>query len=297
MRQAGWVLATAVAVFFFVINLYTMALLNLAVVALRDKGHGAGADGRVEYHQLTAHIFSRTTNAAFMFVALVGQLGTLASMTVFVVDQLQPLIHGVQQWQVALGMALVVSPLCCLRTTDAIGFQLAMQVGSVAVLTGMVTLVWYGAGPHGGFDAAEVDEDVRVDPRGLATAFSICAMMYSAHMESVSIEQDMVHRGSYLRTLISTQLVIGVLYIAFGVIVYFFFGDATGRVCADAGSQNSLVCSDWEDKTIFQNIPPVSPYLTDLCRRVWVDCPHLMIQCIRCTAGRVLYNGEAGGVY
>lgn len=258
VRQAGWVLATGVAVFFFIINLYTMVVLNLAVVALREKGHGVDVDGRVEYHELTAHIFPRITNAAFMFVALIGQLGTLASMTVFVVDQLQPLIHGLQQWQLALGMGLVVAPLCCLRTTDANLFQLAMQIGSAAVMTGMVTLVWYGAGPHGGFDAATVENDVRVDPHGLATAFSICAMMYSAHMESVSIEQDMQKRSSYLRALVSTQLLIGVLYMAFGVSVYFFFGAATGRVCTDDGShESSLVCNHWKDETIFQNIPPV----------------------------------------
>ena len=98
MRQAGWVLATGVAVFFFVINLYTMALLNLAVVALRDKGHGAETDGRVEYHQLTAHIFSRTTNAAFMFVALVGQLGTLASSQSQAILQLR--VTSSERWRV-----------------------------------------------------------------------------------------------------------------------------------------------------------------------------------------------------
>ena len=154
VREAGWVLATAVACFFFVINLYTMALLNLAIVAMRQKGFGADSDGRVEYHQLTAHIFTRPTNAVFLVVAVLGQVLTLASMTVFVVDQIVPLAPSVHEWQVALGMAVIVSPLCCLRTTDALPFQMSMQLGSVAVLTGMVTLLWYGLGPHGGFDAA-----------------------------------------------------------------------------------------------------------------------------------------------
>ena len=190
----------------------------------------------MEYHQLTAHIFSRGVNVAFLVVALVGQLGTLASMTVFVVDQLVPLVHGLQDWQVAGGMSLVVAPLCCLRTTDAVFFQASMQLGSVAVLTGMVTLVAYGAGPHGGFTAAEVDADTKFDLHGLSTAFSICAMMYSAHMESVSIEQDMASRAVYLRTLVSTQVAIGLLYMAFGVVVYFFFGAATGRVCPTSWS-------------------------------------------------------------
>jgi hypothetical protein len=38
VREAGYMLTTAVAVFFFVINLYTMRVLNLAIVAMRDKG-------------------------------------------------------------------------------------------------------------------------------------------------------------------------------------------------------------------------------------------------------------------
>ena len=248
VREAGWVLATAVASFFFVINLYTMAALNLSIVAMREKGFGADTDGRVEYHQLTAHIFSPAVNAAFLVVAVLGQVLTLASMTVFVVDQIVPLAPMLQEWQVALGMALVVAPLCCLRTTDALPFQVSMQVGSVAVLTGMVTLVWYGLGPHGGFDAAEIEEDTRVDFHGLATAFSISAMMYSAHMESVSIEQDMANRAVYLRTLVSTQVGIGLLYMSFGAVVFLFFGAATGRVCAtEAASDDggSLVCQHW----------------------------------------------------
>lgn len=260
VREAGWVLATAVACFFFVINLYTMALLNLAIVAMRQKGFGADSDGRVEYHQLTAHIFTRPTNAVFLVVAVLGQVLTLASMTVFVVDQIVPLAPSVHEWQVALGMAVIVSPLCCLRTTDALPFQMSMQLGSVAVLTGMVTLLWYGLGPHGGFDAAEIEGDSRVEFRGLATAFSISAMMYSAHMESVSIEQDMVNRPAYLRTLVTTQAGIGLLYMGFGCAVYFCFGTATGRICSDPtdGSigASSLVCRDWQDVTVFQNIPP-----------------------------------------
>jgi hypothetical protein len=58
-------------------------------------------DGRIEYHELTAAIFSPRVNAAFMAVAVVGQLGTLASMTVFVADQIVPLApDGWESWQV-----------------------------------------------------------------------------------------------------------------------------------------------------------------------------------------------------
>ena len=172
-RQAGYVLATMVAVFFFVINLYTMRVLNYAIVAMREAGYGADRDGRIEYHALTAHIFTPVVNAGFLAVAMVGQLGTLASMTVFVVDQLVPLKQGLQGWQVAFGMAIFVAPLCCLRTTDAKPFQLAMQAGSIAVLTAMGTLVWYGAVPNGGFDEEEVEALTEYDWTGLATAFSI----------------------------------------------------------------------------------------------------------------------------
>jgi solute carrier family 36 (proton-coupled amino acid transporter) len=150
----------------------------------------------------------------------------------------------------------VVAPLCCLRTTDAAIFQLAMQAGSCAALTGMATLVWYGAGPHGGFQAAAIEHDTKADVSGLATVLSICMVMYNAQMESVSIEQDMKHRGSYLRTLVLTQASVVILYLGFGVVIYFFFGAATGRVCTDPGSPSPTACQHWRDATIFQNIPP-----------------------------------------
>ena len=138
VRETGYLLATAVALFFFVINLYTMRVLNLAIVFLRrDRQRKAVlcAGGRVEYHELTAAIFSRPINGGFLFVAVVGQLGTLASMTVFVCDQIVPLAPtGVlHEWMVALAMAVVVTPLTCLRTTDSRFFQISMQLGSVAV--------------------------------------------------------------------------------------------------------------------------------------------------------------------
>lgn len=82
------------------------------------------------------------------------------------------------------------------------------------------------------------DELVAADYRGLSTAFSISAMMYSAHMESVSIEQDMVQRQHYGRTLVGTQVMIGILYLSFGLLVYFFFG---ARDRATAGSLRQTV--------------------------------------------------------
>lgn len=78
-------------------------------------------------------------------------------------------------------------------------------------------------------------------------------MMYSAHMESVSIEQDMKDRTEFGATLVITQIVIGVAYMVFGVVVYFFFGEATGRMCVDTGNTGSAAnstgfCSDWQVK-------------------------------------------------
>eukprot|EP01051_Picozoa_sp_SAG22_P014563 SAG22_NODE_1785_length_3588_cov_10.712525_2_plen_173_part_00 len=104
-------------------------------------------------------------------------------------------------------------------------------------------------------------------------------------MESVSIEQDMADRSKYGRTLIVTQCIIGATYMLFGVVVYFFFGAATGRTCGDsadgslgggmygsmedasgggaaaaagAGGAVGEQCpgGHWLDKTIFQNVPP-----------------------------------------
>ena len=173
VREAGWGLCTAVALFFFGINLYTMVVLNLAIVALREQGLGAGSDGRVEYHQLSAAVLHRGVNSVFVAIVVVAQLGTLASMTVFVVDQITPMVPVASSWHVAVGMALAVAPLCCLRTTGHPAFAAAMSAGSVAVLAGMGTLVYYGLGPHGGFRATA--ETKVFDAAGLATACSISA--------------------------------------------------------------------------------------------------------------------------
>lgn len=172
VREAGWVLCTAVAVVFFVINLYTMVVLNLAIVALREQGRGVDSDGRIEYHQLTAAVLHRRVNSAFLGIVVIAQLGTLASMTVFVVDQITSMVPATS-WHVAVAMAVIVAPLCCLRTTGHAAFAAAMSAGSVAVLVGVGTLVYYGLGPHGGFRTAS--QIKLFDVAGLATACSISA--------------------------------------------------------------------------------------------------------------------------
>ena len=128
VREAGWVLATAVATLFLVVNVYSMAVLNLAIVMMRKQGLASENDGRIEYHHLTAHIFSRPVNAVFVALAVLGQLMSLSAMIIFVADQISPLLPGsVPNWQIAAVVVAVVTPLSLLRTTDSIFFQLAMQ--------------------------------------------------------------------------------------------------------------------------------------------------------------------------
>ena len=64
-------------------------------------------------------------------------------------------------------------------------------------------------------------------------------------MEVVSIEQDMADRSHFMPMIVTTLIAITALYLAFGLLVYSFYGEATGRLWLGDG---------WVDATILQNI-------------------------------------------
>ena len=69
--------------------------------------------------------------------------------------------------------------------------------------------------------------------------------MFSAHMEIVSVEQDMEERGRVTEVVLGTFAVITVSHLFFGLLVYASFGEATGRRWQG---------DEWVEETILQNI-------------------------------------------
>lgn len=74
-----------------------------------------------------------------------------------------------------------------------------------------------------------LDSLVGADPKGLGLMFGVALFMFSAHMESVSIEQDMFDRSQFHRMLWATFAVIVLMYLSFGVLVYMFFGEVNSH--------------------------------------------------------------------
>jgi len=85
-----------------------------------------------------------------------------------------------------------------------------------------------------------------VDSSGFGLALGVCLYMFTAHMEVVSIEQDMRDRDRFYDVVRYTFMAITVLHLAFGLLVYCCFGEATGRIWKGGG---------WSEETILQNIP------------------------------------------
>eukprot|EP00966_Prymnesium_polylepis_P325897 7381832-Prymnesium_polylepis.1 len=65
--------------------------------------------------------------------------------------------------------------------------------------------------------------------------FGVSLLMFSCHLEAISIEQDMADRAAFDGVLMGSFAVLGVLFLGFGMLVYAAFGEATGRVPAPGG--------------------------------------------------------------
>ena len=138
-----------------------------------------------------------------------------------------------------------VCPLVLLRKTSHPAFEAAMAFGNVAVALALGTIVFYGL-----VQAPErppLDELRLADPSGLGLMFGVSLLMFSCHLEAVTIEQDMARRGAFDRMLVWTFVVLAALFLGFGACVYRSFGEATGRVRAAGGG--------WAEATVMQNLP------------------------------------------
>lgn len=193
---------------------------------------------------LPIHIQVRA-NGLLTLLCVGGQLGSVLSFYAFVINNVLSLLPvAVARWHISAAMTLFTAPLVLLRSTSHPAFGAAMAFGNVAVAAALGVVVFGGLTHHHHPDKAEL---VAFDGGGLGLMFGVSLLMFSAHMEAVSIEQDMARREQFDHVLTTTFGCVVLLFLGFGLLVYACFGEATGREHTGHG---------WEDVTILQNLDP-----------------------------------------
>ena len=234
IRASGWVLGTFLALLCGVVSLLTMRYNFACIRELRRRGYADDNDGRIEYNDIFAHsqLLSVRANGLVTLLCVVGQLGSVLSFYAFVINNVLSLLPAtVARWHVSAAMTLFTAPLTLLRSTSHPAFGAAMIFGNVAVAAALGVVIYGGLSvalnAHARADHGEL---VAFDGGGLGLMFGVSLLMFSAHMEAVSIEQDMARRDQFDRVLTTTFGCVVLLFLGFGLIVYACFGEATGRV-------------------------------------------------------------------
>jgi hypothetical protein len=234
IRASGWVLGTFLALLCGVVSLLTMRYNFACIRELRRRGYADDNDGRIEYNDIFAHsqLLSVRANGLVTLLCVVGQLGSVLSFYAFVINNVLSLLPAtVARWHVSAAMTLFTAPLTLLRSTSHPAFGAAMIFGNVAVAAALGVVVYGGLSvalnAHARADHGEL---VAFDGGGLGLMFGVSLLMFSAHMEAVSIEQDMARRDQFDRVLTTTFGCVVLLFLGFGLLVYACFGEATGRV-------------------------------------------------------------------
>ena len=127
-----------------------------------------------------------------------------------------------------------------------------MTFGNVAVLLALGTVVWgaiFAPAPH--TPHPQLSDLTIADFDGFGLMLGIGLIMFSCHLEAVSIEADMARREEFDRVLTLAYVPIIVLVCAFGIGVYIVLGEATGRVWVSGKSGGG---GFWEESTIMQNL-------------------------------------------
>ena len=234
IRASGWVLGTFLALLCGVVSLLTMRYNFACIRELRRRGYADDNDGRIEYNDIFAHsqLLSVRANGLVTLLCVVGQLGSVLSFYAFVINNVLSLLPAtVARWHVSAAMTLFTAPLTLLRSTSHPAFGAAMIFGNVAVAAALGVVIYGGLSvalnAHARADHGEL---VAFDGGGLGLMFGVSLLMFSAHMEAVSIEQDMARRDQFDRVLTTTFGCVVLLFLGFGLLVYACFGEATGRV-------------------------------------------------------------------
>jgi amino acid permease len=240
IRAAGWLLSSVMVVLLALVTTYTMVIIIRSIRVLRSRFPDA-LDGRIEFQEMTAAAFpGALMNGVIIFICVLGQLGSIMASWAFAASNIMSLSPYIQRWQVILACAGFLAPLSLLRTTSHPAFQAAMGFGNIAVGLAVATVL-YGGFAQGGLHPLEK----RIDVSGVGVAFGVTVFMLTGYMEVVSIEQDMRSRPAFERMLASTFVAVTALYLAFGIAVYSFFGEATGRVWQQG---------HWAAATIMENL-------------------------------------------
>jgi len=125
-----------------------------------------------------------------------------------------------------------------------------MTFGNVAVALALGTVIWGTLyAPSADYPHPDPSELQLADSGGLGLLFGVTLIMFSCHLEAVSIEQDMAQREHFDWVVNATFLVLVLVFLGFGLLVYASLGEATGRVHADAN-----VSGGWVEATIMSNL-------------------------------------------
>ena len=184
---------------------------------------------------------------------VLNQLGSALGFLAFIAANMAPLL-AVPRAYIFGAVALLEAPLVLLRDTSHPAFEAAMAFGNAASLLAIGTVVWGAlfapATPHATAHQHLWTEHVLLaDLDGMGLMFGVTLIMYSCHLEAVSIEADMARRQSFdlVMGLVFAALV--VLFVAFGSVVYLALGEATGRVFVPTNA--SEVILEWRSHTPF----------------------------------------------
>ena len=246
IRASGILLGSAMSIFMGLVSLYTTWAMVEAVRELRRRGHAKDTDGRIEYTDVTA-LYSPRWEAIMTVLCVLGQCGSALGYFAFICDSVQPLVTDWLTRPEVFGLtALIEAPLILLRNTSHPAFESAMAFGNVAVALALGTVLWGVAiAPPAASAHPAMTGLTWADSDGIGLLFGVTLIMFSCHLEAVSIEADMAHRESFDWVMNATFAALMVLFVGFGVAVYANLGEATGR---------SFVHGRWHDVTIMQNL-------------------------------------------
>ena len=263
IRACGMLLGLFMTLLMSAVSLYTTWAMVEAVRELRRKGHARENDGRIEYTDVTT-LYSPRSEAVVTMGCVLGQFGSVLAFMTFISSSVAPLVRPwhVSDLHIYALIALIEAPLVLLRETSHPAFEAAMACGIGAVLLALGTVVWGAVvasdlGRPGGSAPAEA-ELVMVDTGGLGLMFGVGLIMFSCHLEAVSIEADMRRRESFDRVVVLAFAALTLLFAGFGALVYAGLGEATGRMRVPTGANASGDDAgewQWQEATLMENLP------------------------------------------
>eukprot|EP00656_Telonema_subtile_P034222 TRINITY_DN38338_c0_g1_i1.p1 TRINITY_DN38338_c0_g1~~TRINITY_DN38338_c0_g1_i1.p1 ORF type:complete len:456 (-),score=80.68 TRINITY_DN38338_c0_g1_i1:183-1550(-) len=242
VKTTGYLLAPIGVCIMCALSLYTMAIIIRSIRGLRKKLEQP--DKNIEWLCLSQRL-GPGLNALSSFSLISCQLGSCVAYVVFILMHCSEVID-IEVWGLAGIVLLGAVPLALLRSMDRLSFT--SVIGNITLIVAIVTVYDYGF-KHGdmsnvshGRAAVNNTELVAFKPSGLASFFGVALFMFSAHAECISVEQAMTDRKQFTTVLGTCFGAIILLYLQFGLIVYFLYGDRTGTK------------DDGDDGTIFDNM-------------------------------------------